>query len=195
MLGEALGIAAVAAAYAAIDRGILVAPTWILVAGAWEGLSLGIAQSLVLRKIGVRSSHWIVLTVAGAVAGYALSLIGGAGQQSSSASEPSAMLLILLGAGLGVVMGLLMGAVQWIAARGKIAATAWIGMNALGWAPAMAIILLAASAAERAWSMTVIILVGAAAGSAAGIAVGAVTAFALPGGQSALSGNSRQASP
>ena len=44
LLGEALGIAAVATAYAAVDRGLLSpASSWIIGAGAWEGLCLGAA--------------------------------------------------------------------------------------------------------------------------------------------------------
>ena len=80
VLGEALGIAAVATTYAAIDRGLLQpGAMWILAAGAWEGLCLGGAQALILKSIGVRPWLWIALTVLGAVVGYALSLFGGAG--------------------------------------------------------------------------------------------------------------------
>jgi len=180
LLGEALGIAAVAIAYAALDRGVFHAQAWILLAGAWEGLALGAAQALVLRRANVRPLPWVAWTTAGAVAGYALSLLGGAGEGPASVSEPVFLLPVLLGAGLGAVMGALMGLVQWLAARQTIAALTWIGLNALGWAPAMAIILLAASGAERTWPLHVIAVVGAVAGVSAGAMVGDVTSFGVP---------------
>jgi hypothetical protein len=182
MLGEALGIAAVATTYAAIDRGLLQSEAvWILSAGAWEGLCLGAAQALILRGFGVRPSLWVLLTVLGALAGYALSLVGGAGAGGAAGGgEPSTVLLLGLGAAMGVAMGMLMGVLQWVAARDTIALFPWVGANAVGWAPAMATIMLAATSVDRAWPLHVITLVGAAAGAIAGLFVGAATSFALP---------------
>lgn len=75
LVGEALGIAIVATAYAALDRGVLADTTnVILTAGAWEGLALGTAQAFVLRRLGVDPLSWIVLTVAGVGAVTALAL-------------------------------------------------------------------------------------------------------------------------
>lgn len=179
-LGEALGIAAVATTYAAIDRGLLRSQAaWILGAGAWEGLCLGAAQALVLRGFGVRPSLWVPLTMLSALAGYALSLMGGAGADGTG-GEPSTALLLGLGAAMGVAMGMLMGVVQWIAARHTIALFPWVGANAVGWAPAMATIMLAATSVDRAWPLFTITIIGAAAGAIAGLFVGAATSFALP---------------
>ncbi len=178
-LGEALGIAAVATTYSAIDREVLApAAPWILGAGAWEGLCLGAAQALILRALSVRPGSWIALTVFAAAAGYGLSLVGGAGGAAGSA--PSLGVMLGLGAALGAVMGALMGATQWIAARGKLAFFPWIGANALGWAPAMAVIMLAATSVPGSWPLYCIALAGAGAGAIAGLLVGAATVLALP---------------
>ncbi|MEQ1866747.1 MAG: hypothetical protein ABL996_19085 [Micropepsaceae bacterium] len=182
VLGEALGIAAVATTYAAIDRGLLQPEAlWVLAAGAWEGLCLGGAQALILSSVGVRAWLWIALTVLGAVAGYALSLFAGAGADGAASSgEPPLALLLALGAALGAAMGVMMGAVQWLAARNKIALMRWILANGVGWMPAMAVIMLAATSVERVWPLYVITFIGAIAGALAGLFVGAATSFALP---------------
>jgi hypothetical protein len=178
--GEALGIAVVATTYAAIDRGHLApAAPWVVGAGAWEGLCLGAAQALILRALGVRPGIWIALTVLAAAAGYGLSLIGGAGS-AGEGSEPALLVLIALGAAMGIVMGALMGAIQWAGARGKLAFLPWIGANALGWAPAMAVIMIAATSVPGSWPLYCIALSGAAAGAIAGLLVGAATMLALP---------------
>jgi len=153
-LGEALGIAMVATTYAALDRGVLHGPeVWILAAGTAEGVCLGTAQAVLLRRVGISSPTWIALTVFAAVTGYGLSLLGGAGTASSpSPGEPSLQLLLTLGAAMGLAMGALMGLAQWVGARKQIAPMPWIVANALGWTPAMAVIMLAATSVEREWS-------------------------------------------
>lgn len=178
MLGEALGVAGVSTTYAAIDRGILSPPAiWILGAGVWEGLCLGGAQAFVLRRIGVSQPYWIAMTVVGAVAGYALSLIGGA--QESSDFVASVWVVCIFGAGVGVITGLILGGVQWFALRGLIALRPWLVANAIGWAPAMAILMFAAGSVERTWPFYVTPVVGAGAGALAGLCVGGVTAVVV----------------
>jgi hypothetical protein len=56
----------------------------------------------------------------------------------------------------------------------------WFSANALGWAPAMVVIMIAATSAQRDWPLTVIAITGAATGAIAGSLVGAATSFALP---------------
>lgn len=180
MSGEVLGIAVVATTYAAIDRGYLApAAPWIVGAGAWEGLCLGAAQALILRAVGVRPGIWITLTVLAAAAGYGLSLMGGAGG-AGEGSEPTLLILIALGAAMGIVMGTLLGAIQWAGGRGKLAFLPWVGANALGWAPAMAVIMIAATSVLGSWPLYCIALSGAGAGAVAGLLVGTATMLALP---------------
>ena len=179
-IGEALGIAVVATTYSAIDRELLApAAPWILGAGAWEGLCLGATQALILRTFGVRAGAWIALTILAAVAGYGLSLLGGAGD-AGQGSEPALAVLLGLGAAIGAVMGALMGALQWVGARKALAFLPWIGANALGWAPAMAVIMIAATSVPGSWPLYCIALAGAGAGAIAGLLVGAAIMLALP---------------
>ncbi len=180
LVGEALGIAVVSTAFAAIDRGLVgQSTTTILAAGAWEGMALGTAQALVLYRIGIDRLSWIAFTIAGAVAGYGLSILGGAGSGGSSGPEPALWLMALLGAGLGIAMGLLMGALQGIAFKGTISIGRWALANAVGWAPAMAIIIIAAGLPDYDWELPYIAMLGAAAGALAGLCVGLVTAIPL----------------
>jgi hypothetical protein len=188
--GEALGISVVAATYAAVERNLLQpADLWILIAGSWEGLCLGVAQASVLSRMKISPKRWTILTILAAVAGYGLSLAGGAGgQRPPGGYEPPLALLSALGAAMGIAMGALMGALQWIAARGQISAKRWIVANALGWLPAMAIIVVAATSVGGDWPLSLIALVGAGAGAVAGAFVGTATSFALPSGEPASSG-------
>ena len=180
-LAEALGITVVSVTYAALDRNLIapVAP-WILLAGAWEGLCLGSAQAFFLRRLRINPALWIGLTIAGAIVGYGLSLLGGAGaEDTGSAYDPPIWMMAVLGAGAGLGMGLAMGLIQMPALRGRIAAKKWIAANAIGWTPAMAVIMAAAGLAERDWSLLQVGFAGGLSGGIAGLCVGAATGFVL----------------
>jgi len=136
---------------------------------------------MVLRTVGIRPVAWVTATALGAVVGYALSLIGGAGSNGGGVGvEPPLALLIVLGAAMGLAMGALMGVAQWLGARRKLTPVRWIAANAIGWAPAMSIIMFAATSVQPGWSLGAIALIGAGAGAAAGLLVGAVTSLTLP---------------
>jgi hypothetical protein len=145
-----------------------------LLAGAAEGLCLGAAQAAMLRGFGVRAGRWVALTVAAAVAGYALSAAGGAGS-GETAAEPAVWLMAIMGAGLGLVMGALMGACQLLALGRRAPAGAWIGANAVGWSVGMAAIMLAAGSLGAEVPLAVVAVAGAGAGAVAGLAVGLTT--------------------
>lgn len=180
--GEAAGIALVATAYAALDRGLVSGSgLWIMLAGAWEGFCLGGAQGWALRRCGVAEIRWIALTVLGAAIGYGLSLLGGAGGEGGSGAEPPLALVVLLGAGMGLFMGAIMGALQWLAACGILSAKRWIAANMAGWALAMAAIMLGAATVESSFPLALITLSGAFSGAVAGVLLGLVTGLALPG--------------
>lgn len=173
-VGEGAGIAGVAFAYALIDRGF--APGWIvLVAGAWEGLCLGTAQALGLRAPALR---WIGATMVLAVLGYAGSLGMGAGGADDAA--PSFWLILAAGAGMGLVLGPLMGLAQALAARGTVPVGRWALANLVGWVPAMMLIMAGASLAERTWPLAGVAALGAVTGALAGMAIGGATAYVLP---------------
>ncbi len=175
-LGEAIGIAVVATIYAALERGVVHGEVpWILAAGAWEGLCLGIAQSLMLRRLGINALHWTGMTIIAATAGYGLSLAGGAGGGAEAVAEPGLLLIVVMGAGLGLFMGLMMGAAQWLAAPRRLSILRWCLANGLGWMPAMVAIMVAATSAGAGSSLLFVALTGLAAGSVAGGFVGIFT--------------------
>jgi hypothetical protein len=179
-VGEAAGIAGVALAYAASDRGLAPLVPAVLAAGAWEGFCLGLAQALVLRRAGVGAGHWVLATMLAAALGYGLSLLGGAGSGGAEGPEPPLALMLLAAAGLGAVMGVMMGAVQWAAARLFLEPRSWIWRNALGWALAMPAIFAGATSVSADWPLPAIALAGAVSGGAAGALLALVTAPALP---------------
>lgn len=180
-LAEALGITVVSVTYAALDRN-LIAPSapWILLAGVWEGLCLGSAQAFFLRRLRINPALWIGLTIAGAIVGYGLSLLGGAGaEDTGSAYDPPIWMMAVLGAGAGLGMGVAMGVIQIPALRGRLSVKGWIAANAIGWMPAMAVIMAAAGLAERSWSLLQVGFAGGLSGGVAGLCVGAATGFVL----------------
>jgi hypothetical protein len=180
-LAEALGITVVSVTYAALDRNLIApAAPWILLAGGWEGLCLGSAQALFLRRLRVNPALWIGLTVAGAIVGYGLSLLGGAGaEDTGSAYDPPLWMMAVLGAGAGLGMGVAMGVIQMPALRGRLSVKGWIAANAIGWMPAMAVIMAAAGLAERSWSLMQVAFAGGLSGAVAGLCIGAATGVIL----------------
>ncbi len=179
-LAEAAGIAVVAATYAALDRGLIGPQTrFILAAGAWEGLCLGLAQASVLHRMGTNGPLWTGLTVLAAVAGYALSLAAGAGGGGGAGVDPPLWLMLAGGAGLGLGMGLVMGVVQILALPTGLGRARWVLANALGWTPAMAVILLGAASAGPGWPLIAVAALGAACGACAGALVALATGTVL----------------
>jgi len=71
---------------------------------------------------------------------------------------------------------------QALAGRGRLRAGRWILASMAGWAPAMAAIMLGAGSVDATFSLGAIALAGAVSGAIAGLALGVVTAFALPAG-------------
>lgn len=180
MIGEAIGIAVVSMGYAAGDRFFPgAALLLVLAAGAFEGLSLGTLQALAGRRYGIERLPWIAATMLAALIGYGLSLwgqrLGGAATAADVASEPPFWLIAIAGAGIGLFMGLLFGAAQSFVAPQGVSKCGWILRNTLGWAPAMAGIMVAASIAGGDWPLVKVALLGLAAGAFAGLCVGAST--------------------
>jgi len=186
VIGEAIGIAFVSVGYSAADRWFPVfAPALILGTGAIEGLSLGCAQSLAARRYGIRFAPWVSVTVAAALLGYGLSLIGqgafsGAAVPASSPQEPPFYWIAVAGAGLGAFMGLLFGAAQSLVLPAQFSKRSWIIRNVIGWTAAMSAIMVAASLAGADWPLWRVALLGCASGAIAGLALGVATRGAFP---------------
>jgi hypothetical protein len=179
--GEAAGIALVGTAYAAVSRGL--APDAVIVAaGAGEGLCLGTAQALLLRRAGIALLPWVATTVAVAALGYAgsLAFTPGGPDTGPPAPDPPLALLIAGAAAIGAALGVLMGLAQALTARGALVPGRWAVVNALGWMPAMVAIFLPATFIAPTASLAQVALIGSLAGAVAGLCLGLVTATALP---------------
>jgi hypothetical protein len=178
ILAEAAGIALVALAYTLVERNGLHPAPLILGAGAGEGLLLGSAQALMLHRFGTRRASWIALTVLAAVAGYGMSLLGGAGSDAVG-NEPPIWLIAAAAAAAGGGMGAVMGLVQAPALPDKVGARGWIFANVIGWAFAMIAIMLGAASAGPGWPLAAVAAVGALSGALAGAVVGLATLWPL----------------
>ena len=178
---EAVGIALVATTYAAVDRGMIGAETAaVLIAGGLEGLCLGVAQGMGLRRLGARLGPWVTLTVLAAVIGYGLSMLGQAGGAGEEASvDPPAWLMALAGAGVGLGMGAVMGLLQAPALPRTVRKWHWVLAKVAGWVPGMAAIMVAAGLAGRDWPLWQVSVLGAASGAVAGACVAGATWMAI----------------
>jgi hypothetical protein len=156
--------------------------------GTFEGVVVGYAQSAVLCRELPRFSRrdWLWITAAGAFAAWVLgstpSVLIGAAAEAGAAPVPEigAALEIVLAAGLGLVVGLILGGPQWWVLRRYVRRAGWWApANALAWAVAMPLIFLAAGlpTATTPWPQLVALALGT--GLAAGAIVGAVHGVAL----------------
>lgn len=162
--------------------GILTA-TMMIATGAFEGAAVGFFQSKVLQSkiIGFNAREWIFVTVAGAVTAWVLgtipSLAMGFGEQSTNTPPPefNEITVGLLAAGMGFVLGLVLGFPQWLELRRYInKAGWWIFANALAWTVGMPQLFAAPSVIGEglpAWQIAFVIF---AAIVSAGASVGAI---------------------
>lgn len=124
----------------------------------------------------LRRAPYVAVTVVFAGLGWAAAsapaVLAGA---SSDGQQPARVLVVLGGAGLGLVMGCLLGVVQaWALAPSVARPRRWITANAIAWVPAMAVIFFGATAPEAGWSWWSVVLAGALTGGVAGTALGLV---------------------
>lgn len=152
----------------------------VVAAGLVEGTALGLAQSRLLRSSGwaVRHRWFLAATVlvaglgwAAASAPAALAGPGGGG------SEPPQLLVVLGGAGLGLVLGPLLGGAQ-ATALSAAARRSWVRANLIAWPAAMAVIFLGATTPGPDWAPASVVLAGTLTGAAAGAVLGALLALA-----------------
>jgi hypothetical protein len=156
--------------------------------GAVEGTVVGLLQWSVLRAPfpQVTRRAWLLATLAGALAAWFLgslpsTLTGLGGDPSgASAQEPETWLMMLLAAGMGLVLGLILALPQWhILRRHARRARAWLPANAAAWAIGMPVIFAAVDLAYRAGTIAGAAGILAAALALTGAIVGAVHGTAL----------------
>jgi hypothetical protein len=156
--------------------------------GAVEGTVVGLLQWSVLRAPFPRVTRheWLLATLAGALVAWFLgslpsTLIGLGGDSSGAAAqEPETWLMMLLAAGMGLFLGLILALPQWIVLR-RHARRAWVWLpaNAAAWALGMLIIFAAVDLAYQAGTIPGAAGIMAAALALTGAIVGAVHGVAL----------------
>ena len=154
----------------------------VVVGGLVEGVALGILQATVLgsRWPSLRRVRFVLLTVAVAGVGWACASAPGVLGGDESGSGPPLVWIVLAGAGIGVVMGPVLGAAQAVALRHVVPHPwRWVAANTAAWPVAMAVIFLGASTASADWSVPVVAAYGAATGLVAGAVLGAVSGIWL----------------
>lgn len=181
-LAETVGMTAAAAAAVAVDRFALatVAALAVLVAGGLvEGTALGLAQSRVLasRWPALRVRRYLLVTVLVAGLGWAAGSVPGVLDEGGGGASPPLPLVLLGAAGIGLVLGPLLGAAQALVLRGAVRRPwRWVLASAAAWPPAMAVIYLGATAPSASWPWPAVVALGALTGAAAGAVLGAVSA-------------------
>lgn len=158
---------------------------------AVEGLAVGTAQWLVLRRalplLPWRS--WALATAAGALVAWLLGMLpstllsaAGAAQAATSgaastpsAAEPSLALQLLLAAGMGAVLGPVLGVPQWLVLRRFVERAGWwVLANVMAWMAGMPMVFLATGLIQPGFSAPAIAGLVALGCLAAGTVVGAV---------------------
>lgn len=158
----------------------------IIAGGLVEGLVLGFAQVFVLARVvpSLPRRRYVLLTVTVAGLGWAAGSAPGTLADGTSAgpSPAPALIMVLLGAaGIGLAMGLLLGAAQSWALRGSVRHPwRWIVANLAAWPVAMMIIFSGAGLPGDDWPWWSVVAVGLPTGAAAGAVLGLITGWWLP---------------
>ena len=164
-VGEALGLGTTAlvglALFAAYGEAtgtlatLAVALAAILAGTAVEGVMVGTAQWLVLRRPlpGIAWGVWAGATAAGAGVAWTLGMLPSTllalGQEpgEATATEPSALAVYALAFLMGLVLGPILGCAQWLVLRRHLPrAGLWMPAHALAWAFGMVLVFAVVSA-------------------------------------------------
>ncbi len=149
-------VAAAGTALASLLGIVLLAAT-----GAVEGAVVGVMQWSVLRRPfpAIARRAWVLATVVGAVVAWFLgslpsTLIDMGGQEADAAAqEPPFLVVMLLAAGMGLVLGAVLGYPQYRVLRKAVAdAWIWIPANCLAWALGMPVIFASVDRAYAAYA-------------------------------------------
>jgi len=160
----------------------------MIAAGTLEGVIVGFAQWLVLRRRLRRLSRreWVTATAIGALVAWAMGMAPStlmALNQNAGSSPPPEMsdamkygLASVMGAALGTILGI----PQWRALRRYVTgATLWVWANAAAWAVGMRVVFIGSGAppigaSSLSVALTVVVII-----AAAGAYVGAIHGAAL----------------
>jgi hypothetical protein len=185
-LAEAVGMTAAAGAARAaaavsdrdVDGSIVAGLSLVVVAGLVEGSALGWLQAWALRGVlGPQGRRgWLLATVLVAGIGWAAASAPAAIAGDSAGQSPPLLMVLVAAAGLGTVMGALLGAAQaWAVRLHVLHPFQWVRASVLGWAAAMPVVFFGATAVGASWAWWLVALSGTATGAAAGWVLGVVT--------------------
>jgi hypothetical protein len=119
-----------------------------------EGSIVGTAQWLVLRRPleKMRWRTWVLATALGACVAWTLGMIPstllftGADSGAAAPGEMSDPMIYTLAAAMGIALGAILGAAQWLALRRHLPKAGWwIPANALAWMLGMVVVFLGTS--------------------------------------------------
>jgi hypothetical protein len=160
----------------------------MIAAGALEGVIVGFAQWLVLRRRLRRLNRreWITATVVGAFLAWAIGMAPStlmALNQSAGSSPPPEMsdaVKYAFASVMGMALGMILGAPQWRAMRRYVpAASLWVWANAAAWAVGMPVVFIGAGSSPAGASALSVALTVVVTIAAAGASVGAIHGVAL----------------
>lgn len=181
---ETIGMTAASAAAVVADR-LAPGPALAVVVGGGlvEGAALAWFQGRVLAAVlpALSRVRYGVATVTVAGLGWAAASVPSvlAGDGADRTPPPAAVLVTA--AGLGILLGLVLGGAQAVALRGAVPRPGrWLAASAVGWAPAMAVVFAGATTPDATWPAGAVVVTGAVTGAAAGTVLGLVTGWFLP---------------
>lgn len=183
---ETVGMTAAAGAAVLADAvGPGVGALAVVVAGGLvEGTALGVLQGAVLARWR-RHAHlgraWALVTLAVAGVGWAAASAPAALQDAGPGDQPARAWVLLGAVGLGLVMGLVLGAAQaWALGRGSLPHPwRWVPVSTAAWAVTMPVIFLGATSPAADWPPLAVVATGTATGLVAGAVLGAVSGAGL----------------
>lgn len=185
VVGIFIGIAVVAGVSILAEAfGATSMVAFLHIAGALAGVSLGVAQWLVLRHYIKHIRWWIVATAIGAIITWLIGLkvivililmfLDGGTVEVLSPRLLTAILL--LGAWIGSVLGL----AQWFVLRPHVRrASLWVFANGFAWSLGLMLIFAGANVTQPGEFTFEAALIGIATGVTTGVVVGAITGIGL----------------
>ncbi|MGD9960127.1 nitroreductase/quinone reductase family protein [Nocardioides sp.] len=188
---EAIGMTAAAGAARYADHvlqdrtsvTVALAAAVIVTGGLVEGTALAVGQGVTLRRSvpSIRFRSYVLVTVLVAGLGWTAGSLPSLAASSSSAAAPAWWLMVLAGAGMGLVMGPLLGTAQALVLRASVRRPwTWVLANLLAWTPTMAVMMVGASIPSASWSTPVVLVWAVFVGTLAGALLGLVLGLHAP---------------
>lgn len=184
-----LGLAALVGVWFALNyetnqttSSILLMAVLMIVAGTFEGVVVGFAQSLVLRLAirDFKTKGWVIATAIGAFIAWTLGGIPSVAMslnEQATATPPEEMsdaAMYGMAVIMGLALGFTLGVPQWLILRSYVQRAGWWTLaNALAWAFGMPVVFIAASNAPLSNPFLLVLWIGFVVGLAGAI-VGAL---------------------